>query len=187
LPGREASRILIEPSGRVVETLRLAMLDVGADELVRRTGSTMSLLEKWINGQEWIPLSIVSEACKINRLRRDAPPYSRTLSECTEGAQFRITAGEGVEKSEEQPMEVKALRLETPAERLEKPSVKPPQPGVSRQIVGVAIALFVAPLLGAAAGLLVAGPIGAVVGTISSFAAVVIFTFILLLSPGRHA
>ena len=156
------------------------MLDVGLDELVRRTSSSPELLEKWINGKDWIPLSVVREACEINRNRQDAPSYSKILSECTTGAQFKITAGEEAEKSAA-TVEAAPRRAEISAKRMEKPSATSARQTSSSRIVWIAVALFIVPLIGAAAGFLVAGSMGAVVGTILSFAVVTVFAFTLLL------
>ena len=179
---KEASKILIEPSDKVVETLRLAVLDVGLDELIRRTGSSPDLVEKWINGEDWVPLDAVKEACAINRDRQDAPSHSKILSECTAGAKFRITAREEVEKPAAPVVgEVAPAKAEISAEGLKKPSAIAVRAGVSRQIARLAIALFIVPLLGAVVGFLMAGPLGAVTGTILSFAIVTAFAFLLLL------
>ena len=64
--------ILIEPTDRVVETVRSAVLDVGLDEFLKRTGTDRGLLERWINGQEWVPVAIVKEACEKQDLPRCA-------------------------------------------------------------------------------------------------------------------
>lgn len=178
---KELSKILIEPKNRIVETLRLAMLDVGVDELIRRTGTTADLLEKWINGKEWVPLDVVKEACEINRSRQDVPSHFKVLSECTSGAQFRMTAGEQVEKPTPSVVrEVSFPKGEILAEKSQRPTVIGERPDVSRQIVKVAVALFMAPLIGAAIGFLLAGPPGAVTGTISSFAVVTVLAFFFL-------
>jgi len=180
LAENEPSRILIEPSNKVVETLRLAMLDVGLDELVRRTSSSPKLLERWVNGKDWIPLSVVKEACEVNRNRQDAPSYSKILSECTTGAQFKIAAREEAEKSAA-PAEAAPRRADISAKRTEKPSAPSARRTSSSRIAGIAVALFIVPLIGAAAGFLVASSLGAVVGTILSFAIVTAFAFALLL------
>jgi hypothetical protein len=176
----ESVGALIEPTSRIVETLRLAVLDVGMDKFLSRTGSSPSLLEKWINGEKWVPLDVVKEACEINRSREDAPSYSKILSECTAGAQFRITAREEVEK----PAAAVAgalppSRAEIPTGRLES-SATTARLEPSHQIAKVAIALFIVPLLGAAAGFLAAGAVGAVTGTITSFAIVTALAFLFL-------
>jgi hypothetical protein len=150
------------------------------DKFLSRTGSSPSLLEKWINGEKWVPLDVVKEACEINRSREDAPSYSKILSECTAGAQFRITAREEVEK----PAAAVAGALppskaEIPTGKLES-SATTARLEPSHQIAKVAIALFIVPLLGAAVGFLAAGAVGAVTGTITSFAIVTALAFLFL-------
>jgi len=182
LARKEASKVLIEPSGRVVETLRLAMAEVGLDELVRRTGSSSELMEKWVNGSEWVPLDVIKEVCEVNRNLPEAPSYSRNLSECTSGTRFRITAREEVEKpATPVEAEVAPSKDETLAERFEKPSTVARGPGVSRQITKVAIVLFIVPLAGAAIGFLAGGPWGAVIGTVTSYVIGTALAFLLLL------
>lgn len=179
---KEASKVLIEPSGKVVETLRLAMAEVGLDELVRRTGSSSELMEKWVNGSEWVPLDVIKEVCEVNRNLPEAPSYSKNLSECTSGTRFRITAREEVEKpATPVEAEVAPSKDETLAERFEKPSTVARGPGVSRQITKVAIVLFIVPLAGAAIGFLAGGPWGAVIGTVTSYVIGTALAFLLLL------
>lgn len=186
---RETSKILIEPSSKVIETLRLALLDVGLDELVRRTSASPDLLEKWVNGVEWVPLGAVKEACEINRNRQNAPSYSQALSECTAGAQFRITAREEIEKRTARISgEVMPPEPEIPTRILEKQSAVQRRSDATRQVAKVAIAMFLFPLLGAVAGFLVGGPEGAVTGTVSSFvvATALAFLFLVLLPRKMH-
>jgi len=175
--------VLIEPSSRVVETLRLAMAGVGLDELVRRTGSSSELMEKWVNGSEWVPLDVIKEVCEMNRNLPEAPSYSKNLSECTLGTKFRITAREEVEKSAA-PVEAEVAppKAETLAKRFEKPSTVARGPGVSHQITKVAVVLFIVPLAGAATGFLAGGPWGAVIGTVTSYIIGTALAFLLLLS-----
>jgi len=182
LAKKEASRVLIEPSGRVVEALRLAIVEVGLDELVRRTGSSSELMEKWVNGSEWVPIGVIKEVCEINRNIPDAPSYSKVLSECTSGAQFRITAREEIEKPTA-PVGAEAAppKAETLAKRFEKPSTVARGPEVSRQITKIAVVLFVVPLAGAVIGFLGGGLWGAVIGTVTSYAIGTALAFLLLL------
>ncbi len=181
LTENEASQILIEPKSRVIETLRLAVLDVGIQELIRRTGSTPGLLEKWINGKEWVPLNVVKEACEINRNRQGSPSYSRILSECTADAQFKILARLEVGKPRAPVTgEVSPSEAGVSGERFQEPGAMATRSEAGRQIVKVTVVLFVVPLLGAAAGFLIAGPQGAVTGTISSFAIVTVLAFLFL-------
>jgi len=179
LARNEASKVLIEPSSRVVETLRLAIAEVGLDELVRRTGSSSGLMEKWVNGSEWVPLDVIKEVCEINRNLPEAPSYSKNLSECTSGTRFRITAREEVEKPiAPVETEVTPPKAETFAE---KPSTVARGQEVSRQITKIAIVLFIIPLAGAVTGFLAGGPWGAVIGTVTSYVIGTALAFLLLL------
>lgn len=185
---KERPKVLIEPSSRVVETLRVALLEVGLDELARRTGSSPELMEKWVNGIEWVPLDVIKEVCEINRNLPDAPSYSKVLSECTSGAQFRITAREEVEKPAVRVgVEVAPPKAERSAERVEKPCTATRGPRVSRQITKVAIVLFIVPLAGAVMGFLGGGVWGAVIGTVTSYAVGTALALLLVLPRKTRA
>jgi len=182
LARKEGSKVLIEPSSRVVEALRLAMAEVGLDELVRRTGSSSGLMEKWVNGSEWVPLDVIKEVCEINRNLPEAPSYSKNLSECTSGTRFRITAREEVEKpTAPVETEVAPPEAETLAKRFEKPSTVAKGQDVPRQITKIAMLLFIIPLAGAVTGFLAGGPWGAVIGTVTSYVIGTALAFLLLL------
>jgi len=158
------------------------MAEVGLDELVRRTGSSSELIEKWVNGSEWVPLDVIKEVCEINRNLPEAPSHSKNLSECTSGTRFRITTREEIEKPTE-PVRAEAApaKAETLAKGLEEPSAVARRPGVSRQITKVAIVLFIVPLAGAVAGFLAGGLWGAVIGTVMSYVIGTALAFLLLL------
>ena len=152
------------------------------DEFVRRTGSSSVLIEKWVNGNEWVPLDVIKEVCEINRSLPEAPSYSKNLSECTSGTRFRITAREEIEKpTEPVGAEAAPAKAETLAKGFEKPSTVARGPGASRQITKVAIVLFIVPLAGAVAGFLAGGPWGAVIGTVTSYIIGTALAFLLLL------
>jgi len=152
------------------------------DEFVRRTGSSSVLIEKWVNGNEWVPLDVIKEVCEINRSLPEAPSYCKNLSECTSGTRFRITAREEIEKpTEPVGAEEAPAKAETLAKGFEKPGAATRGPGVSRQITKVAIVLFIVPLAGAVAGFLAGGPWGAVIGTVTSYIIGTALAFLLLL------
>lgn len=175
--------VLIEPSPQVVETLRLAATEGKRAELLKRTGVRSELLERWISREEWVPLDVVREACAINRSRLEAPSYSKFLSDCTDGAKFKIVTGEGIERPVAPPVEeTVAQRPERSQESTEERGpVKRKRPESSGRIVKVALALFIVPLIGAALGLLVAGPSGAIAAAIVSYGIATVLVFVLLM------
>lgn len=171
---------LIEPSGRVLETLKFAAKGQGRERLLARTRATASSLEKWMNAEEWIPLDVVKEACAMNRESSDAPSYSKYLSDCTAGAQFRITSGETIK--ELPPLtseEVLAHGSETEEIEGKERALRRTEP--SHRVIKITVALFIVPLLGAATGMFVAGPWGAVAGAVMSYALVTILVFLVLI------
>lgn len=173
--------ILIEPTIKVVETVRSAVLDMGLDEFLRRTGASRRIVERWINGEEWVPVSVVKEACEINRKHPDAPSYSKILSECTSGAQLRIAAGGEIKRPEAAIVApTKAVPTVVPTERPRKPSALPIRREVSNQIIKIAVALFFIPIIGAAIGFRFWGAFGAVVTAITSYVIVAVLIFLSL-------
>jgi hypothetical protein len=174
LVGQETSKVIIEPQTRVVEALRLALAQMGPDDFLRRVEAAPASLEKWVNGQEWIPMRVVSEACEINCRNQEAPPHYKTLSECASGARFRITAGEEVEKQEAVVVErIASIQDEIPEKGAEETTATAAKRKASFQIVRVAAALFFVPIIGAALGFLLGGPLEAAAGAISCYAIVV--------------
>lgn len=186
LTEKEGTRVLIEPTSRVVNTLRLAVGEVGPSELLRHHDYSLDLLEKWTNGQAWIPLDLVKEACEINRRNSESPSYSKVLSECTSGAHFRIAGEKEIEKAG--PFvagETAQPEAKTKIEPREKPILHTAgvqRPGARTQIAKVTIVLFIFPLLGATVGFFVLGDArGAIMGTLASYAIAIALAFVILL------
>jgi len=109
----EVSEVIIEPKEKVVEALRLAVAETGLNDFLRRTGANPQLLERWLNGEEWIPLRVVREACNINTTNPNAPNHSKVLFECMAGAAFKVSL-KGV--TESRPPIRKEKRVEVPEE-----------------------------------------------------------------------
>jgi len=188
LVGQETSKVLIEPRTRVVEAVRLALAQVGPDDFLRRVEATPAPLEKWVNGQEWIPMRVVNEACEINRKNQEAPPHYKTLSECTSGAQFRITTGEEVEKLEAATVEGMTLTQDEISKKgREETTATVIKPKASFQIVKVTLALFFVPMIGAALGFLLGGPSGAAAGAISCYAIVVALSLVFFVFSSKRS
>lgn len=176
---KKTSKIVIEPGNRVVEALRLAVAEVGVDELLQRTSATPELLEKWINGEEWVPLNVVKEACDINRKNPEASSHFKILSECTAGYSFKIM----VKKEARKPAtpivkEIIPPAPHIPAEKIAEPKAKALKPEAARQMVTVGTALFIIPILSVVIGFLLGGFMGAVVGSIFGFVIIMTFTFV---------
>lgn len=173
------SKIVIDPSDRVVEALRLAVVKVGVEELLKRTNVPHKLLEKWINGEERVPLNVVIEACEINRNNQEAPSYSKILSECTTGASFGIVVEQEIEKPEAKVVkEIMPLPPYIPAQKIAEPKVKALKSEAVRQMVRVSAALFSIPILSVVLGFLFEGFIGAVAGAILGFVIITALTFV---------
>lgn len=175
----EKSRILIEPSSKVVEALRLALAGVGLEELVQSTGSSPELIERWVNGSEWVPLEVVKRICEINRSVPEAPDHSKNLSECTKGVRFRIIAREKAEESTT-PIGTK-ITLSNAEISIKDQGRAGRKRRVYDKITRIAVVLFVVPLVGAAVGFLVGELWGAVIGTVTGYIMGIALTFLLLL------
>ena len=181
------SKIVIEPSDRVVKALRLAVAEVGLDELLRRTGAPSELLEKWIKGEEWVPLNVVKESCNINRENPEAPAYSKILSECTAGAPFKVIVKGEVEKPAVPIVkETMPPAPQIPMEKTAKPKTKVARPEAFRKMVKVGTALSMILILGIVIGFLLGGFMGAVVGAILGYVLMTTVTFVFfVLLPKR--
>ncbi|HYB92682.1 MAG TPA: hypothetical protein VED00_00845 [archaeon] len=90
------SRVLIEPQQKVLETLQLAVRQVGLETFSKRVDVDEEHLNKMLVGEQWIPMYMVREACEINKYA-GGPPYTRYVSSCIEGTLMRM---EGVEFNE---------------------------------------------------------------------------------------
>lgn len=181
-----SAEILIAPTSKVVETLRSAVLAVGLDEFLERAGVSGDVLERWLNGKEWVPVSVVREACEINRKHPEAPSYTKVLSECTSDAQFRIYAGETAEKIEMPVTEAaKRISAEISTGRPRKQKSTPVRHEMSAQVAKVALALFFVPILGAAIGYWLWNVWGAVAGAILSYVGVALLIFVSLVLSAK--
>jgi len=82
--------VLVEPSDKVVETLRLAVKRVGIDEFSKKAQISPGLIEDLVNRKAWIPLAALRVACEINKASPDASSYTKSIARCIEGVQLRI-------------------------------------------------------------------------------------------------
>lgn len=82
--------VFVEPSDKVVETLRLAVKRVGTDEFSKKAQISPRILEDLLNRKGWVPLAVLRVACDLNRDSPEAPPYTRSVARCIEGVQLRI-------------------------------------------------------------------------------------------------
>ncbi|MEM0212492.1 MAG: hypothetical protein QXO82_04180 [Candidatus Methanomethylicia archaeon] len=109
--------IYIEPTEKVLKALKTAIETLGRDEYLKRLKIKEEELEKWINGEEWIPMKILYETCRINL--RHNKPYN-TLSEVIEKATVISRRG-GLEEKESIKVkeEVKEVKEKVVDERIE--------------------------------------------------------------------
>ena len=184
---RKPSNVVIQPSDRVIETLRLAMAEAGVEELLERTRAPSELLMEWASGEKWVPIDVVREACDINGRNPKAPSHSRILSECTAGASFKIV----VDEEANEPAAPIVKRVVPPApwippEEEVKPSPKAFTAKAFRRIATFGIAIFIVPILTIVTGFFFEGSMGAVTGALVGFAIIAVLTlgfFVLL--PGK--
>ncbi|MCS7363824.1 MAG: hypothetical protein NDF54_00090 [archaeon GB-1867-035] len=73
----------VEPTPTVVETLKKAIKLITKEEFLAKTKTTEKELEEYIKGEKWIPLDVISIACKINRQHGKKPS---TLGEAIKNA-----------------------------------------------------------------------------------------------------
>jgi len=82
--------VVIEPRARIIETLKLAVKEIGLEEFARYTRRDRMVVERWLRGEEWIPLRVLRAACDINSRNPDAPVYSKVLFECIANVPFKV-------------------------------------------------------------------------------------------------
>jgi hypothetical protein len=189
----EPSRVVVEPNDKILRTLKLAIAEIGLDKFLQRTNTSPEMLEKWINGKEWVPLHIVKESCDINRKNPNAPSYSKILFECTAGASFKVI----VEKEPKKPKvpTVKEVKIppimpsipRVPIKEVIKPEKEIVKPKVFQQMIKIGIVLFAIPVLSVIVGFLFGGFTGAVIGAISGYIIIVAFAFIFHFRRPRKA
>jgi len=187
---RKPSNVVIQPNDRVVEALRLAMAEVGVEELLERTRAPSERLMEWASGEKWVPMDVGREACDINGRNPKAPSYSRILSECTAGASFRIV----VDKEANEPAAPIVKRAVPPTPRFHpeeevKPRPKAFKPEAFRQIATFGTAVFIIPILTIVIGFFLGGFMGAVTGALVGLAIIASLTLgslILLPAESRN-
>ena len=104
--------VLVEPSDKVVETLRLALKRVGIEEFSRKAQISPRVIEDLVNRKAWIPLAALRIACETNKDFPEAPLYTKSISRCIEGVQLRIPPEEL--KLERRPPIAKVPEIPTP-------------------------------------------------------------------------
>lgn len=59
--------MFVEPTPRVIEALKTAIKTIGLEKFLLEVKASKNDVEKWITGEEWVPLSAIIIACRINR------------------------------------------------------------------------------------------------------------------------
>lgn len=110
--------MFVEPTPKVIEALKTAIRTIGLERFLLETNASKNEVEKWLAGEKWIPLNIVSIACRINRSH--GKPFN-TLSNVIQGSVTVVrerTPNKKVYKNEEKH-EIKAMiREEREAEEI---------------------------------------------------------------------
>ncbi|MEM3615093.1 MAG: hypothetical protein QXX09_00395 [Candidatus Methanomethylicia archaeon] len=103
-----AEGVFVEPTEKVLKALKTAMETLGKEELIKEINVSEMELNRWLNGEEWIPLKTLYEICKINS--KYNKPYN-TLSNVIEKATV-ISRGRKEEKTIEEKVEIEEERKE---------------------------------------------------------------------------
>jgi len=111
--------VLVEPSDKVVEALRLAVKRVGVDEFSKKAQISPGLIEDLVDRKTWIPLATLRVACEINKDFPEAPLYTKSIARCIEGVQLRIPPEEL--KLERKPPIAEAAEVPAP---IKEPPIK---------------------------------------------------------------
>lgn len=75
--------MFIEPTPITIKALENALKLIGKENFLSKTKITEKELEEFLSGEKWIPLEIITIACKINRQHGEKPS---SLSEIMKGA-----------------------------------------------------------------------------------------------------
>lgn len=109
-----AEGVFVEPTEKVLKALKTAMETIGKEGLIKEINVSEIELNRWLNGEEWIPLKTLYEICKINS--KYNKPYN-TLSNVIEAATV-ISRGRKEEKIVKSREEVKEERKEDVEKKL---------------------------------------------------------------------
>jgi hypothetical protein len=93
------SKVLIEPQQKVLETLQLAVRQVGLEAFSKRVEVNEEQLKRMLVGEQWIPMYTIREACEINKYT-GGPTYTKSVSSCIEGTLMKMEGGEPTERRE---------------------------------------------------------------------------------------
>lgn len=108
----------VEPTEKVVKALKTALETLGKEEYLKRIGVKEEELNKWINGEEWVPLRTLYETCRINL--KHNKPYN-TLYEVIEKATIISKGKMGREvKMEKENVKMKEDKSEVIDKRIEE-------------------------------------------------------------------
>lgn len=173
-----AEEIYVEPTEKVLKALKIAMETLGKDEYLKRLRIKEEEFDKWINGEEWIPMKVLYETCRINL--KHNKPYN-TLSEVIEKATVISKKG-GVEEREgiRVQEEIKEVEKEVVDKRIEDEGKRLFKFMISRSIVLLSLMIPLI-LMGYAIGSRISefyAGIGVVIGVIMWL--VIITTYIIL-------
>jgi len=146
------SRVLIEPQQKVLESLQLAVRQVGLEAFSKRVEVDEEQLKRMLCGEQWIPMHTIREACEINKYA-SGPAYTRSVSSCIEGTLMKMETAEPTERKE-MAFTVEEIKPKE-TEKVEKTAVdqekRAREEAVNRVLLlgtGLSTLIFVLPVVG---------------------------------------
>lgn len=156
---------------RILNALNAAIQRAGKPEFAKISGISTSELDRMLRSEgDYVPIAIVTLACRINKSQNDADSAHSSISECLKGAILRLPQQEHKvetevrdESSTPRTRRARFSKVQSPAGRVYDPTVL--------RLMGFSINLFTFLVLGYFLGGIVLGPVfglGSCVGVMAT-------------------
>jgi len=144
---------------RIKDALNAAIERTGKEEFAKMSGIESSALDRILQGEgEYVPVAIITLACKVNRSHNDSELARSSISECLKGAILRLpvqksdaVTTEPAESSTQRSRRARFFKVQKGAGRVYDPA--------ALRILGFSVNLFTFLLLGYFLGGIVLGPL----------------------------
>jgi len=144
---------------RIKDALNAAIERTGGEEFASLSGIETFVLDRILQNEgEYVPVTIVTLACQVNRSHNDPEPSRSSISECLKGAILRLPqqrnygkTTEPDESSTRRRQRARSFKVQNRAGRIYDPA--------ALRIVGFSVNLFTFLVLGYFLGGIVLGPL----------------------------
>jgi len=97
----------------VKDALRTAIANEGREKFAQIAGVSQDRLESLTTSSEFVPMTLVSLACQLNKSHGDTNPEITSVTECIKGAMIRLPHSQNSRQPEEAPRST-SPRVERP-------------------------------------------------------------------------